>query len=84
MEQTPTYIFQMGMQVLDQNAGMEGTGFQGCGRGRDGMRLGRGHGELICYNCRELGHYAYDCTNPMRASCLYYTQFDHEMEDCPR
>ena len=28
-------------------------------------------------------HYARDCTNPTRISCLYYPQFDHEMVDCP-
>ena len=30
------------------------------------------------------GHYARDCTNPKRQSCLYCTQFDHEKEECPR
>jgi len=34
-------------------------------------------------NCGGLGHYARDYMNPMRASCLYSTQFDHETEDCP-
>jgi len=47
------------------------------------MGPGRGCGQLICYNCRGPRHYAYDCTNPTRASCLYCTQFDHGMEDYP-
>lgn len=43
----------------------------------------RGHGQLICYNYRGLGHYACDCTNPTRISCSYCAQFDHEMIDYP-
>jgi len=42
-----------------------------------------GCGQLISYNFRGLGHYAHDCMNLMRTSCLYYTQFDHEMEEYP-
>lgn len=47
------------------------------------MGLGRGHRQLICYNCRGPGYYAHNCTNPMRTSCFYCTQFDHEAEGCP-
>jgi len=47
------------------------------------MGVGRGRGQLICYNCRGSGQYAHDCANPTRTSCLYCTQFDHEAEDCP-
>jgi len=48
------------------------------------MGLGRDHEQLICYNCGGPGHYVHDCTNLMRASCLYCTQFDHETEDYPK
>jgi len=47
------------------------------------MGSGRVHGQLICYNWGGPRHYACDCTNTLRASCLYFTQIDNEMEDCP-
>lgn len=47
------------------------------------MGLRRGCGQLIFYNCRGSVKYAYNCTNSMRESCLYCTQFDYETEDCP-
>ena len=47
------------------------------------MGPGRGHRQLICYNCGGLRDYARDCTNLTRTSRLYCTQFDHEVEDCP-
>ena len=77
MERTPTYRMQIETRGLDPAMGMVHAGFQGQGRGRGGMGLGRGWGQLICYNCAQLGHYAHDYTNPMRISCLYYSQFDH-------
>jgi len=45
------------------------------------MGPGRGHRQLIYYNCGGPGHYACDCTNPTRISCPYCEQFDHEMVD---
>ena len=83
MDRTPAYRVQIKMRALDPNTGITRVGFQGRGRGRGGMGLGRGRRQLICYNCGGPRHYAHDCTNPTRASCLYYTEFDHEMEDCP-
>jgi len=47
------------------------------------MGPGRGHRQLICYNCGGSGHYAHDCTNPTRTSCPYCEQFDHEIVECP-
>ena len=47
------------------------------------MGPGRGRRQLICYNCKGLGNYARDCTNPMRISCSYCTHFDHETIDFP-
>ena len=47
------------------------------------MGPGRGQGQLICYNYGGPEHYARDCTNPTRISCLYCSQFDHKMVDYP-
>lgn len=43
----------------------------------------QGHEQLICYNYGGPWHYAHDYTNPMRISCSYYEEFDHEMINCP-
>lgn len=83
MDQTSTYKVQTETRALDPNAGMACTRFQGRGQGQGGMGPGRGHRQLICYNCGGPGHYACNYTNLTSTSCLYYTQFDHEVEDCP-
>jgi len=66
-----------------QSVGMARTGFHGRGRGRGGGGPGKGQEQMIYYNYRGPGHYACEWTYPMRPSCKYCTQFDHEMEDCP-
>ena len=83
MDRTPTYRVQVKSRPLEQNTRVARTRFQGCGWGRGRGGLGRGHRQLICYNCRGPGHYACDCTNPTCPSCLYCNLFDHEIEYCP-
>ncbi len=83
MDQNPTYRVQAKTRALDPNAGMVHVGLQRRGQGRGGMGLGRGRRQLICYNCRGPGHYARDCMNLRRTSCLYWNQFYHEEEEFP-
>ena len=47
------------------------------------MGPGRGHEQLIYYNCGGPLNYVRNYKNPMRSSCLYCTHFDHETEDFP-
>jgi hypothetical protein len=44
--------------------------------------MGRGRGQIICYNYTQLGHLARDCQNPC-TTCNYYNSFEHVIEDCP-
>jgi hypothetical protein len=44
--------------------------------------MGRGQGQIICYNCTQPGHLERDCQNPC-TTCSYCNSFEHVIEDCP-
>jgi hypothetical protein len=44
--------------------------------------MGRGRGQIICYNCTQPGHLERDCQNPC-TTCSYCNSFEHVIEDCP-
>jgi hypothetical protein len=44
--------------------------------------MGRGRGQIICYNCAQPGHLERDCQNPC-TTCSYCNSFEHVIEDCP-
>ena len=56
-----------------QNDPLHG-GYRGCGGGQEGF--GQGRGPIICYNCGQQVHYAWDCMNPM-TTCNYCKSFNH-------
>jgi hypothetical protein len=43
--------------------------------------MGRGRGQIICYNYTHLGHLARDFQNPC-TTCSYCNSFEHVIEDC--
>lgn len=57
------YRIQAETQHPHQDVGEARDGYQGRGRCRGGGGPGRGHGQVICYNCRTLGHYVHECTS---------------------
>jgi hypothetical protein len=44
--------------------------------------MGRGRGQIICYNYTQPGHLEMDCENPC-ATCNYCNSFDNVIKDCP-
>lgn len=66
----------------DQGSPTAHGGFQGQGRGGGrGAKICLVH--IICYNCREPGHFTHDYQNPTHPSCQYCRQFDHVIEYFP-
>jgi hypothetical protein len=43
--------------------------------------MGKGQGQIICYNCAQPGHLARDFHNPC-TNCNYCNSFDHVIEEC--
>jgi hypothetical protein len=44
--------------------------------------MGRGRGQIVFYNCTQLGHLERDYHNPY-TTCSYYNSFYHLIEDYP-
>jgi hypothetical protein len=42
--------------------------------------MGRGQGQIICYNCAQLGHLARDFQNPC-TTCSYCNTFEHVIQE---
>ncbi len=53
--------------------------FRGCGCG---VIPGRGCGQIIFYNCNQLGHVSRECQN-LTTTCHYCRAVDHMIEACP-
>jgi hypothetical protein len=49
---------------------------------RGGGGMGRGRGQIICYNCAQPRHLARGFQNTC-TTCSYCSSFKHVIEDCP-
>lgn len=83
MERMTAYRIQVETRRSNEGTGGARGGYQGCGQDRGGGGPSRGRGQVIFYNCRMPGHYAWECQNQMWPSCQYCTQCDHTIEECP-
>jgi hypothetical protein len=65
---------------IGSNQGNQG----GFGRGQERENFERGErGPIICYNCNQPGHLAWDFQNPY-ITCTYCRVLEHATEDCPQ
>ena len=77
-------------RVKNDAQGNDGYGYRGStsvrgdfgGHGRGGM-LGRGRGQVVCYNCNQVGHLARDYRNPTTI-CRYCRALENVIEQCPQ
>lgn len=76
------YAMQSDQQNNNAQYDQGRVGWEGF-RGRGwGGRFGRGREQIICYNCGQYGHYAWDYTNPTTTH-KYCKSYDHVIEECP-
>ena len=77
-------------RVQNYGQGYDGYGYRGSTSGRGNFRghgrggiPGRGRGQVIFYNCNQVGHVSGDYHNPT-TTCQYCRAVDHVIEKCPQ